>query len=190
MGPSLIVFLIGMRGAGKSTVGRVLAAQLGGSFTDLDDHTAVELGFVSASHALRERGLEAFRRAELVALTSVLASISKLNRMLGPAGVGGVEPTVVALGGGTPTMPESVKLIRGTSDGVTVYLRASAEELQERLRADTGDRPSLTGANPIEEVPAVLAQRDELYRSIADEIIETDGLSPRAVAELVARAVG
>jgi shikimate kinase len=166
----LILFLIGLRGAGKSTVGRLVSAQVGLEFIDLDDRTAAILGFESASEALRARGLETFRQAELAAVQSLVCE------------EGG---KVVALGGGTPTMTAVVEVIGRLKVARVVYLRAGAQTLQARLRRDLHQRPALLGGDPVDEVPQVLGARDALYRSIADAVIETDGLDPHAVTERV-----
>lgn len=177
----MTLFLIGLRAAGKSTVGRLVAARLSAAFIDLDDETARVLGAPSASHAFKSVGVDQFRSAEVQALSALVQQ--------GPADRATNTHRVIALGGGTPTAPGAVGVIRSTPDAVVIYLRSSAAHLQARLRADDSTRPSLTGANPIDEVPAVLAQRDDAYRAIADMVIDTDGLTADAVAALVVQAI-
>lgn len=169
----MLVF-IGMRGAGKSTVGRLVASAIGNDFIDLDDETARVLGCQNASEALARWGLAAFRGAEWTALQMIL----KERR--------GVA---IALGGGTLTIEGSRELIRGMEGVWVVHLRASAEELQSRLRADAGGRPGLTGPDPVAEVPDLLVRREPVYRGVMDVEVETDGRTPQQVAEAVLRSI-
>lgn len=163
------VVLMGLRGSGKSTLGRLLAAELGVGFADLDDVTAEVLGHPSAGAGLRAVGEPAFRDAEAEALTRVL-----------PPG-----PGVLALGGGTPMSERSRSLLEG-ADVLLIYLRCTPEELMRRLRAEGGpDRPPLTGADTVDEVPAVFAVRDPLYRRLAQSVIECDRRAERAVLDRV-----
>jgi len=162
---------MGLRGCGKSSVGRRLARRLGGSFIDLDDVTPGILGFVSVGEAWAARGEAAFRDAERQALDEALCGSAR----------------VLSLGGGTPTAPGAAELLTDAkSRGVLiVYLRASAAALAKRLAgADNAHRPSLTGApaNSPAEIELVLARRDPLYRSLADLVIEVDALSVEDVA--------
>ncbi len=109
--------LIGLRGAGKSAVGRMVADRLGLEFVDLDDETPRVLGVERAREAWDSFGEEAFRRAETVALAKALS----------------IEGRVVALGGGTPTAvlaPELLEHERAGRRLVVVYLKASAETLR------------------------------------------------------------
>jgi shikimate kinase len=177
----LTLFLIGLRGAGKSTVGRLVATRLSAAFIDLDEETARRLGALSASHAFKSVGVDQFRSAEVQALSALVQQ--------GPADRATNTHRVIALGGGTPTAPGAVGVLRSTPDAKVIYLRSSAAQLQSRLRADHNPRPSLTGADPIDEVPTVFAQRDDVYGAIADIVIETDRLTTDAVAALVVQAL-
>lgn len=159
--PSLL--LIGLRGSGKSTLGRRLAGELRRPFVDLDDETAALLKAPSAGHAIRALGLDAFRAAERRALEGVLRG----------AGL------VVALGGGTPTAPGAADLITAEQRHARVtvaYLRASAATLRERLAADPTDRPALLGDDPLAEIERVLDARDEPYKHLANAVVDVDGL--------------
>lgn len=172
--PNLL--LIGLRGSGKSTLGRALALRQSRGFIDLDDVTPGVAGCASVAELWRQRGEAGFREAELRALTQTLASR---------------RGDVIALGGGAPTAPGAADLLRrevAAGRARIVYLRCSAEELAARLRALSGgpgaDRPSLTGADPIDEIPAVLAQRDDLYRSLATRTLESAHSLAEALAAL------
>ncbi len=172
--------LIGLRGSGKSTVGRNVAAQCHATFIDLDDRTRSAMGATTVSKAFHEQGEEAFRTAEVKALRIVIEEAKQTEK-----------PVVVALGGGTPTAPGADDLLRSWQrDGAMIaYLRAEPEVLAQRLRANLGDRPSLTGSDPIEEIATVLAQRDGVYCDLADVIIDADA-SVDATTQCVSKAWG
>lgn len=162
--------LIGLRGGGKTTIGRALAARLSRPFIDLDDLTAADLGEPTAGAALKRHGLAAFRAAEV--------------RVLGPAlerrGI------VLSLGGGTPSSPIASELLREqrrAGEIRIVYLRADVPTLRARIAADSSDRPSLTGLGTLEEVERVFEERDGPYRALADVVLETSAAQPLGVVE-------
>lgn len=165
-GTSLV--LMGLRGSGKSTVGRDLAERSGRRFIDLDDETRHYLGPGSLAEIIERVGLERFRQAEYRALVNQAFPMSAA----GP---------IVALGGGTPTMPMAADYLRAARSrgfGRVIYLRAEPGTLRERLAsADNRDRPSLTGAGVVEEIEHLFSERDPLYTSLADEVVTVDGLT-------------
>ena len=156
--------LVGYRACGKSTVGRLVAARLGWPFIDADADLELRLG-MPIGIFFATRGEPAFRDAESTAL----------GEILGKSG-----PLVLATGGGCVLRAENRGFIR-ENGGTVVYLHAPASVLQERLRRDAGGRPSLSGATVADEVPRILAQREPLYREVADAVIAADQ-SPAAVA--------
>lgn len=164
------IVLMGLRGSGKSTVGRHIAQRAGRPFIDLDDRTAELLGGASVREAWDRHGEAAFRQAETRALGAALE----------------MRGAVIALGGGTPTAPGAAEILRNQRDAGRIriiYLSAPAETLRARLAgANNADRPSLTGADPLVEVEAVLARRDPLYRELADDVVETEGRRPEEIA--------
>ncbi|MCC6677071.1 MAG: AAA family ATPase [Phycisphaerales bacterium] len=157
------LLLIGLRGSGKSTIGRKLARRLARDFVDLDDLTPGEAGEATVTDVFTKQGEPAFRAAEARALAQALSR----------------DRQVIALGGGTPTAPGAAELLRkARADGRArlIYLRASAATLRMHLKdSHNAHRPSLTGRNILDEIDDLLAQRDGPYRAIADVIIETDG---------------
>ena len=156
---------MGLRGSGKSALGRRLAQERSLPFIDLDDRTRARLGFATISEAFEQRGEPAFRAAEVAALRAALAE----------------PPGVIALGGGTPTAPGAQQLLREAvgAGARLIYLRASAATLRARLIAEgrpSPNRPSLTGVGPLAEIEEVLGARDSQYRALATAIVQTDGL--------------
>jgi shikimate kinase len=159
------ILLIGFMGAGKSTVGRLLAERTGRPFVDLDEAIAGAAG-KSVAAVFAEDGEEAFRARERDAL----------------AALQGQAPAVVACGGGVVLREENRGLLRRT--GTVVHLRVSAEEALARI-GDVSGRPLLAGGGAA-LAPALLASREVLYAACADIIVETDGREPLEVAEEVA----
>jgi shikimate kinase len=170
------VLLIGLRASGKSTLGAALAKATDRRFIDLDDATPTLLGRSSVADVFEMDGEAPFRDAESRALGHALAAAG----------------SVVALGGGTPTAPGAAALINKArrDDGARViYLRAEPSTLRSRLQsADNAHRPSITGAGTLEEIDVLFADRDALYRSIADAVISTDDLTPDETLSLLVAA--
>lgn len=172
------VILLGLRAAGKSTVGPALARRMGRTFVELDERTCEAVGHATPAAALGAVGVGAFRAAEVAALKGALVGRGQ----------------VIALGGGTPTAPGAAELLadaRARGMAVLIYIRLSVPILRSRLAAThLGDRPSLTGRGAIEEVDVLFAQRDPLYRSLADHGVEADGLSPTQLTDRIVAMLG
>lgn len=180
-----MLILMGLRGSGKTTVGRLVAQSLPTVFLDLDEEVLEAVtaspfapGVKSVGEAFTTLGEEGFRMFEAGILRLLVD-----EPMCADA--------VLSLGGGTPTFPESKELIRGhiresKGKAALVYLRATPATLAARLKAtDLSSRPSLTGRGVIEEIDEVFAARDPLYRSIATRVIDVDALTPRQTADLL-----
>lgn len=167
------IVLMGLRGSGKSSAGRLLAARLGLPFSDLDDLTPAMLGRSSVAEVWNLDGEPAFRAAEARALAHVLDQ----------------PPSVIGLGGGTPTAPGVSDMLRlAESTGIVlIYLRASAAQLRDHLHAGgLGDhRPSLTGKDPLQEIDDVLRRRDPLYSDLASVVLEVGELSLESVVDAI-----
>jgi shikimate kinase len=151
--------LIGCRGSGKSTLGQLLAQRLRWSFVDADARLENEAGTTIADLFARD-GVDAFRDREQRTLSAILAEH---------------DPFILATGGGVVLRAENRAALRAHG-GLVVYIEVDAPALQARLRANAGGRPSLTGGAVADEIPKLLAERDALYREIADLII--DGTRP------------
>jgi len=165
MTPLRTVAMVGPRAAGKTTLGRALAAALAWDFADADDALAAAAG-TSAADCLRTRGEAAFRALEERVVLPLLAR----------------RRTVVALGGGA-VLSAAVRARLVAEDCHTVLVLAPVEVLVARLRAG-GDRPPLTGLPLEQEVEALLAARGPLYREVARSTVDT---ATAAAAELAAR---
>jgi shikimate kinase len=153
------ILLIGLRGSGKSTLGRMLADRLGIGFEDLDALTLRAMGFDTVAGAWEAAGEGAFRAVEVAALAGAIGRA---------ATTGGV----IALGGGTPMSLGAEAVIRDAG-AMVVYLRGEPAILRARLSDGPGDdRPSLTGADPLAEIDRVFRDRDGVYRAIADSVVE------------------
>jgi shikimate kinase len=163
------VFLIGFMGAGKSTVGRILAERLGLPFIDLDVLIAESAGR-SIVEIFDAEGEQGFRDRESEALAALANSPS----------------SVIACGGGVVLADENRRLLR--ERGVVVYLKVSAGEALARI-GDTTGRPLLERGDAGAMAATLLAARESLYRTVADAVIDTGGLTPRAVADAAFAAV-
>lgn len=164
-----LVFLIGSRGSGKSTVARLVAHELGWDWLDADE--VLEKRYGLSIRAIFEREGEAgFRDKE----AAILAELCRLRRH------------IVATGGGVILREDNRDLLR--SSGRVVWLTADVETLWQRVRGDDATaerRPALTvgGRAEIEEI---LHLREPFYRQCADRIVDTAG---RAANEIVAEMV-
>lgn len=167
------IVLMGLRGSGKSTLGRLLATRTRRAFVDLDDITPRLLGEQTVHDAWEAYEEYDFRAAETEALVESLQHSGQ----------------VIALGGGTPTAPGADKILRDyqeRGEAFLIYLRADAQTLRNRMEhMDNRDRPSLTGDDPLEEIEQVFESRDELYRALADGLIQTDELVENEVLDLL-----
>ncbi len=165
------VILIGYRGCGKTTVGRVLAGRLSARFVDTDDEIAGAAG-MSIADIFASEGDSGFRRRE----SAVVARLAL-------SGDRDAEPVVVSLGGGA-VLDES-GMTQLSASARIVWLTCPPEILRERMAADEttpSSRPALTPAGGLKEIEAVLARREPFYRRFADLIVASENRSPAEVA--------
>ena len=155
------IALIGLRGAGKSTLGRRLAERLGIGFVELDREVERE-GRMELSDIFRSLGQEGFRRLERAALERLVQEGT---------------PAVIAAGGGIVAEPETFGLL--LDHCATVWLRASPEEHMRRVQAQGDTRPMKDNRRAMEDLRAILASREALYAR-AEFTLDTSG---RSVAE-------
>lgn len=157
----MIVFLVGMPGAGKSVVGRELAGRLGVPFIDLDVQIEQASG-QSISQIFNAQGEAGFRALEAAALTDASTH----------------DPSVVACGGGVVLEPANRITLRNT--GVAVYLDVSLDQLRSRVRP-RADRPLIHDEGDLERL---LADRESLYREFAAHVVDGSG-HPKEVAAAI-----
>ncbi len=170
------ILLIGLRGCGKSAVGRRLAGGTNRPFVDLDEHVLATFAEASVSDVWSAHGEAAWRQAEAAVLAEVLRATGQ----------------VVALGGGTPMVDDARRQIgsrQRAGAARVVYLRCDIDEIARRLARHGGDRPSLTGADPIDEIRIVLEAREPTYRLLADIVYDVTRVTPEAAAEGLERLV-
>ncbi len=147
------LYLVGLMGAGKTTVGRLLARHYGCEFRDSDHEIEARTG-VKIPHIFEIEGEAGFRRRE----AAVIAELTSLKGL------------VLATGGGAVLAPENRAALAG--NGLVVYLRGTPEHLYERTRHDR-NRPLLQTDNPLEKLRELYRQRDPIYREIADIVVDT-----------------
>lgn len=164
--PTLQIALIGFMGTGKSTIGPLLARELGFEFLDLDVLIAERAG-CGIPEIFARRGEEGFRRLE----REILAEAA------------GRPGQVLATGGGVVTDPANAALLRAT--GLVVWLKASPAAIMARVARGDG-RPLLAGGDPVQAVARLLPAREALYRAAADLSVETSGLEPIRIAGEIA----
>ena len=157
----MIVYLVGMPGAGKSVVGRELSGRLGVPFVDLDDEIERAAG-ASVAEIFSRDGEASFRAREAAALVD--ASVQ--------------DPAVVACGGGVVLEPANRITLRNT--GVAVYLDVPLEQLRDRVKP-AADRPLIREAGDLERL---LVDREPLYREFAAHVVDATG-SPGEVADAI-----
>ena len=183
----MIISLTGFMGSGKSSIGKVLAEKLACPFYDLD--SLIEEGEGrSIPEIFSSDGEQFFRSLELKYLDSFLSgtsgSSSPISARQTPAALPEYTASrpqcphmpvsaVLALGGGTLTVPECAVLVREKT--FCIYLRATVETLVENLQGAEDGRPMLAGGSLRDKVEGLMAKRKNLYEGTAHAIIDTDG---------------
>lgn len=166
--PKSSIFLIGPMGAGKTTIGRLLAKSLGYQFVDSDKEIERKTG-ASIPLIFEYEGEEGFRKRE----SETLAEIIKQ------------QPIVLATGGGTVLLPEN--RCRLKSIGYIVYLYCQIDKQMERTHKDP-NRPLLMTENPRQKLLELFQHRDPIYRELADCIVDTGQTSSRHVVKQIIKA--
>jgi XRE family transcriptional regulator, aerobic/anaerobic benzoate catabolism transcriptional regulator len=159
--PPKPIALLGLRGAGKSTLGEKLSESLKLPFVELDREVEKEAG-AALGEVFAMYGQEGFRRFERRALDRVLAEN---------------ERAVIATGGSLVTDPGTYKMLLERC--TCVWLKASPEEHMARVIAQGDMRPFKGRSAALDEIRTLLADRDRLYRR-ADVVLDTSGKSTRA----------
>jgi shikimate kinase len=163
------LFLIGPMGAGKSAVGRQLAKMLHLDFVDSDDEIETRTG-VDIPFIFEKEGEEGFRRRE----ARVIDDLSQL------------EGIVLATGGGAVASADNRNHLGAR--GFVIYLYTSVRQQLERTNRGR-ERPLLENGNKAEVLEKLMAERDPLYREIADMVVNTDGRRVQTVAREIQQAL-
>ena len=148
------LFLVGLPGAGKTTLGRQLARRLGKQFVDADTELERRLG-VSIPTIFEIEGEAGFRDRE----ESVIADLT------------GLHDVVLSTGGGAVLRPNTRECLRG--NGTVIYLHAEPKTLYARIR-HSRNRPLLRTDDPLARLAELYAARDALYRETATFVVESE----------------
>ena len=165
-----VVALLGLRGAGKSSVGQEVAASTGVPFVELDEQIEGEAG-LTLEEVFALHGEPYYRRLEARCMMSLLADR---------------RPAVVALSGGIVHNEDAFETIRRRC--VTVWLKARPLEHMSRVQAQGDHRPMANRSDAMAELRAILKAREPLYR-LADYTVDTSGRSVHDVASEIVRLV-
>ena len=164
------LFLIGYRGSGKSTVGKLLAQELGWQFVDTDERIVRTAG-TTIAEIFEAEGEVGFRDREEQAVAEVSQESSA---------------HVVALGGGAILREGNREVL--SERGRCIWLDGSAEQLFKRIQKDAhsqANRPQLTDRSGYDEVVDVMTQRRPIYAGLARFTIETDQLTPEEIVKKI-----
>lgn len=164
------LYLVGMMGAGKTTVGRLLARRLKLRFLDSDHEIERRCG-VKVPHIFEVEGEAGFRAREAQTLAELTA----------------LEGIVLATGGGSVLAEENRQ--RLAARGTVIYLCAKPEHLYERVQHDR-NRPLLATPDPLGRLREIYIQRDPLYRGIADLVVDTGRQTVQSLARSLAEELG
>jgi shikimate kinase len=164
------VYLVGLMGAGKTTIGRSLAKRLDLDFIDSDREIEARTG-VSIPTVFEIEGEEGFRKRE----AQVIEDLAQRTGQ------------VVATGGGVVLRPENRHNMR--ESGFVVYLNVPPYTLWERTRYDK-NRPLLQVEDPLLRLKELYAQRDPFYREVANLVIDGSRINAQGVLQLLVKEVG
>lgn len=167
------VFLIGYRGTGKTTIGRMLSEMIGFSFIDTDQGIEEKIG-TSIREFVEKKGWESFRKMEQ-------AFLSELES---------IDNAVIATGGGIVLDPENRSFLK--ENGMVFRLYADTATLITRIGADPqteASRPSLTDREPEWEIRTVCAEREPFYSQTAHHQIDTTDQTPQQAARIIKRRI-
>lgn len=159
------VFLVGMMGAGKTTVGKLLAQALGWRFIDADRELEARNG-VPVTTIFELEGEEGFRKRE----STLIDELTRLPNI------------VLATGGGAVLLPANRRFLH--ERGLVIHLRVTADEVHRRTRRDT-HRPLLRTADPRARIEALLVERGPLYAECAHLSLQSVATNPKRQVERI-----
>lgn len=168
----MIISLTGFMGSGKSSIGRQLSKLLCCHYMDLDEVIEEKAG-KTIKDIFDTEGEAAFRRMELQILHKILDDDCLMRDK---------ENLILSLGGGTVMTPECGTLIHDKTS--CIYLRATVDTLVRNLENEISGRPMLNGSDDIRlRIETLLAQRAEIYESVAHFHIDTDGKTTESITK-------
>lgn len=159
------IYLVGLMGSGKTTIGKVLAKRLGWRFIDTDHEIEARTG-VSIPTIFEIEGEPGFRRRE----SQVLEELTALSNV------------VLATGGGAVLAEKNRQLLK--ENGWVAYLSVAPRQLYERTRHDR-NRPLLQVADPLARLQSLSDERGPYYREVADIVVDGNRMNSAAVAQLL-----
>jgi shikimate kinase len=157
------IYLIGMMGSGKTTIGQELAGRLNVPLVELDQ--AIEQAGMSIPEIFETYGEEHFRDMETEAVRSTTAHVG----------------AVISTGGGVILRPDNINMMK--ENGYVVYLKGNTETLTKNLTKGRDSRPLLKEGDLREKVCSLMAVRAEKYRMASTHVVEVDGLTPAGIAD-------
>ena len=159
------IYLIGMMGSGKSTIGQLLAGRLNMPWFDMDD--LIEKRGMTIPQIFEQYGEAEFRRIE----AEVTKELSEEDK------------TIISTGGGVVLNDGNVAIMK--SSGQVVYLKTTKEKLIKNLENGRGHRPLIQDGSLDLKIETLLNERGRKYEDSADHIIETDAYSPSEIADQI-----
>jgi shikimate kinase len=160
------IVLIGMRGSGKTTVGKILAQKLGRELVEIDELISRRAG-LSIPEIVARYGWEKFRDIEEEVIGELV----------------GRDNIVNATGGGVVTREKNMAKLK--KNGVLVWLKASVDTLVERIGKDSERPPLVSGRTRQEDIEMTLAERKPLYQKATDLVVDTKDKTPKEIAEAI-----
>ncbi len=158
------IILIGFMGAGKTTIGKKLAKELGKAFIDTDE-VIEKKEKKSVSQIFKEEGEQYFRQLEHNLLKQLFLE---------------EKSYIISVGGGLPIQENNKEILKQL--GKCIYLQTSKETIWDRLKNDT-TRPLLQGENPIKQIESLMKARASIYENISQHKIITDDKDIKEVTE-------
>ncbi len=159
------IIIVGPMGAGKTTIGRLLAKRLAVDFYDSDHEIELRTG-ADIPWIFEIEGESGFRKRE----SAIIEELCQLNGI------------VLSTGGGVVLNKHNRDILK--LHGLVIYLKSTAEQLYKRTQTDKR-RPLLQTDNKFERIQSILKEREPFYHSVADEIIETDKLTVNQIVTMI-----
>jgi shikimate kinase len=160
------IVLIGLRGSGKTTVGKILAQRLGRELIEMDELITRKAG-LTIPEIVAKYGWGKFREIE----EEVTGKVARLDNVIN------------ACGGGVVTREQNIARLK--QKGTLVWLQASVDTLLERIGEDSQRPPLAGGRTAREDMEITLKERETLYRQAADLVVDTENKTPEEVAEAI-----